>query len=386
MNAREPSPAVEILEGFAGPGGFSEAAEMLGLGETLGVEINADACATATAAGHPRLQGDIRALNPHELGHVRGWISGPPCPSYSDAGLRSGRGDYALVLRGSTLLGDSLNAYIGTPAEDAYTDTYAAVADERSALVLETLKFALRLPNLEWLVAEQVPAVERIWWDFAAELATVGWQSCAVVALRADDFGLPTRRHRVILIAARDRELDLTSLPFRAGLAMGRFAEPWTLQPNLVTPFPRTTMAAALGLPPGVRYNTRGDRKTSGGNEFPADRPAPGLTYTARTWYRVDLGSEAGRLEAWQSGLMQGFPADYSWQGARTRQFQQIADSIPTVLGAAALGVATGRPWVDAAWGRLAELYGVTRDGRERVCDGARAAATGQGDLFEAVA
>lgn len=372
-----------VLEGFAGPGGFSEAARMLRLGDTVGIEINADACATAAAAGHPRVQSDIRALNPDDHTAVRGGAFGPPCPTYSDAGLQSGRSDYALVLAGSSMLGDSINAVIGSPQEDAYTATYEQVEDERSGLVLEALRFALRLPAVKWLVFEQVPAVERIWWDFAAELACAGWESCTVLALRADDFGAPTRRTRVFLLAARDHAPSLVGLPFRGGWRTGRFIEPHTIAPNLLTPFPLTTMAAALGWPAGVRVNTRGERKTPGGNEFSADAPAPSLTGKARSWYRTDLGKPDGYLEACQAGLLQGFPADYPWAGSRSSRFQQAADSVPPLMGAAVLGVAAGVPWQGAVWERLHSLYGHTAGDtdRLRVCATGRTP-TGQLDLF----
>lgn len=355
-----------VLGGFAGPGGFDEAARMVGLPPGVGVEWNADACATATAAGHTRIHADIRSVDPDSYPYVEGALFGPPCPTYSASGKRSGRSDYDLVLAGSTLLGDGL--FTDSPTYDAYMATYRQVQDERSALVLEALRFALRLPNLEWLVFEQVPAVEQIWWDFAAELAIATWESCDVVTLRADDFGLPTRRPRVFLVAARSHTPDFTGMPVRGRWRTGRHIEPETVAPHMLTPFPVTSMADALGWPPGVQVNTRGERTTPGGNLFSADAPAPGLTYTARSWYRTDLSKPAGELEAWQAGLMQGFPADYPWQGSRTSRFQRVADSVPPLMAAAVLGAASGRPWVDALWERLTSLYGCQRTDDLRFC------------------
>lgn len=371
-----------ILGGFAGPGGFDEAARMLGLPTGLGVEWNTDACATAEAAGHPRLQADVRTLDPDTYAGVRGALFGPPCPTYSTSGKRSGRSDYDLVLTGSTLLGDGIDSR--DPTYDAYTTTYQEVQDERSALVLEALRFALRLPHLEWLVFEQVPAVERIWWDFAAELAIAAWESCDVVTLRADDFGLPTRRTRVFLVAGREHTPDFAGMPIRAWWRTGRNEEPWTPAPRMLTPFPVTSMADALAWPAGVQVNTRGARSTPGGNLFSADGPAPGLTYTARSWFRTDLGKPAGELEAWQAGLLQGFPCDYPWCGSRTSRFQRAADSVPPPMAAAVVGAASGRPWLDAVWDRLSGLYGCERTDQVRFCATGRER-PGQADLLEAV-
>src|SRR4051794_12441962 len=92
--------AVTTLEGFAGPGGLSEAAVMLGITGLLGIELNPDACATAVAAGHQRIQADIRTLDPNDFPDVTGWISAPPCPTYCASGKRSGLVDYQPVLGG----------------------------------------------------------------------------------------------------------------------------------------------------------------------------------------------------------------------------------------------------------------------------------------------
>ncbi|OLT24387.1 hypothetical protein BJF79_13675 [Actinomadura sp. CNU-125] len=343
-------PRPRVLEGFAGAGGLSEGARMLNLGPTLGYEIHPNACATATAAGHARVRADIRTLAPAGLEGLEGWVSGPPCPTYSASGKRTGRSDLDIVIGGAQTLFAQTSA-------DAHTATYRQVADERSALVLETLRFALGIEGLQWIVAEQVPAVERIWWEFAASLATAYWESCDVITLRADDFGLPTRRTRRFLVAAREYTPDFSGLPIRSWWWTGRNREPEVLLPQLWTPFPRVSMAAALGWPAGVRVNTRGARKTAGGNEFSADGPAPGLTYTARSWWRTDLGSVDGRLEPWQAGVLQGFPPDYPWQGSRTSQFQQAADAVPPLMAAAVLGAATGRPWQGAVWERLDQLH-----------------------------
>ncbi|MGW2310773.1 DNA cytosine methyltransferase [Actinomadura luteofluorescens] len=368
-----------VLEGFAGAGGLSEGLRMLDLGPALGWEVNGDACATARAAGHPRTRADVRTLDPDAFADAEGWVSGPPCPTYADSGKRTGRADYATVLDAVERLADS------TEPRRTLDEVAAAVTDPRTALVLETLELALSLPGLRWLVAEQVPSVRRIWQEFAAELAAMHrWDTCTVLTLRADDFGAATRRTRVFLIATRGHTPELDALPYRARWDCDRFgAAPADRPPNPITPFPATTMAAALGWPPGRRINTRGSRTTAGGNEFSADGPAVSLTGNgARTWYRTDLGSVAGRLSDSHAGLLQTFPADYPWHGSRSSRFQRIADAVPPVMAAAVLGAATGRPWHDAVWNRLTEIYGTARPdvSHARLCTDRPA--TPQLDLF----
>jgi DNA (cytosine-5)-methyltransferase 1 len=347
---------VRVLEGFAGPGGLSESLRMLGITGALGIEKNADACATAEAAGHRRVQADIRSLDPEDFLNAHTWASGPPCPTYSDSGKRSGLTDYRIVLDGIARLADT-NA--GTTRHGHWRDTYQRVSDERTALVLETLRFAFRLPNVRVVVAEQVPAVHDIWAEICAELAaTMDWASCNVIRVRFSDFGAATRRERVILIACRDHMPDFAGLPLRGWWSCGRFDAPRINVPGLVAPVAAVSMAGALGWPAGVWVNTRGERKTPGGNLFRADGPAPSLTGNgARSWYRTDLGKEEGKLTPSQAGRLQGFPADYPWQGSRSSQFQRIADSVSPLVGAAVLGAAMGLPWRDAVQERIERIY-----------------------------
>jgi DNA (cytosine-5)-methyltransferase 1 len=196
-----------------------------------------------------------------------------------------------------------------------------------------------------------------------AELAAFHrFESVEVVTIRCDDLGVANQRPRVFLLAARDYTLDLSGLPTRARWSAGRFGPPPVeLGPNLSVPLPAAPgMAEVLGWPKGLTVNTRGDRKTPGGNLFSADGVAPSLTQSARTWYRTDLGPNEGRLTAAQAGLMQGFRRDYPWHagGSRTSRFQRIADTVSPVVGAAVVGAALGLPWLDTVQGQLEQLYG----------------------------
>jgi DNA (cytosine-5)-methyltransferase 1 len=313
--------------------------------------------ATALAAGHKRLQVDIRDLDPDDFPDVEAWLSAPPCPTYCASGKRSGLKDYRTVLDGAVQLGDS---QAGLGERDAYAAAYGRVSDRRTALVLETLRFAFRLPNVRWIVAEQVPAVQGIWEEIGAELAAAhDFESCNVVTLGADDFGAATRRTRVFLIATREHTPDLASLPTRGRWSCGRYESPRWHEANASTPFPKTSMAQALDWPTGIRINTRGDRRTSGGNEFSADGPAHSMTGNGlRGWYRTDLGKPDGLITPAQAGILQGFPADYPWQGSRSSRFQRIADTVSPMVGAAAIGTAAGIPWQDAVRRRIQDLYG----------------------------
>lgn len=334
---------------FAGPGGWDEGARILGVDvPMLGVDIDPDACQTGRAAGFPRECGDVTAYDPAGFGHVTGLVISSPCQTFTIGGTRSGLGlDYQRVLDVLTHHGASvatwdedLNDYVPgcdcTPGEiEAET---ASIADVRTRLAAQSLRWALHLPNLEWLAMEQVPAAEYMFEDVAAELSAAGWESVDVVVLDAADYGVATRRRRVYLVGRRYTPLAETVYPG--------------------VPFVRTSVAEALGWESGHRINTRGERRTSGGNVFSADQTGWCLTQSARTWERV---ADRLRFTAAEAGTLNSFPAHFPWRGSRTSQFQQIADCVAPVMAAVVLGTALGIDWRGPVRAHLDALYGGRR-------------------------
>lgn len=341
-----------ILDLFAGPAGSDMGARILGIEGIHGYDIDADACATATAAGFDRTRANVTDLDPDSMRGVTGAVITPPCPTWSASGKRTGLADLPHILKAIERLGDSQT---GMGPDDAWADVYGKVRDVRSALVVEATRFALRLPHLQWVVCEQVPNVTPIWQEMCAELAAAhDFMACFVLTVRAEDLGLASRRTRTFVIATRDRVPVLAGLPFRQGWACGKHVAPVNLVPQSGAAFPRTTMAAALGWTAGERINTRGERKTSGGNEFGADGPSWCLTEKARSWRRV---SDRAQLTASQAGLLTGFPADYPWQGSRSKQFLQAADVVAPPVAAAVLGSVLGIEWEQPVRDYLAGIY-----------------------------
>lgn len=415
-----------VLDLFAGPGGWSEGIRQhLGMAD-IGVEWDRAACLTRAAAGHLTVQADVAALPVTPMaGKVRGLIGSPPCTLFSSAGKGTGR----LVL---DVLGDGIvRLFRGEdPRQEVRDRIYQAalVEQERAnakrkpekrwsddkvqaaaradafcaALVLEPARYlhALISGGLEWVTLEQVPAVLPLWKVYAHCLRELGW-SVWTGLLNAADYGVPQTRERAILAASRMRTVTAPE-PTHA-----KVAEPDSFfGPGRAK---RVSMAEALRLENGGIVNTRGDRQTPGGNEFPADQPSWALTEKTRSWTLhtnrnqqpdgsrqiVDpfagagpaftsksggqwvlrnnsnanacvrgLDEPAGTLffghrcneVAWTDGeekrlitlteaaVLQSFPADYPWQGTRTKKFEQIGNAVPPLLAAHVVSAATGIP------------------------------------------
>ncbi|MGO1852761.1 MAG: hypothetical protein ACTH0V_05060 [Microbacteriaceae bacterium] len=219
----------DALNLFAGPGGWDEGAADLRM---LGLDSSADACATARAAGHERLERDIALLNPASFAGARGLVASPPCPSFSASGRGTGRRDIQAVLDVWTGIG------WGVPAAEALA-SMAAVADPRTRLLAIAGAWALALDSLEWAAFEQVPAIEVEfgWEDLAAELLGAGWEAADVFRVRAHEHGAPSRRDRRFLIASRHRPVAWGAPPQNEPVSM---AEALGWAPGAHDPHPRT--------------------------------------------------------------------------------------------------------------------------------------------------
>lgn len=212
-----------VLGGFEGPGGWSTGLRMAGwTGDDLGVEIDPAACATATAAGHRRIQGDVSRF-PAELfaGLVDGVTMSPPCTTFSNAGHGAGRKLIELLatamtrtIRGENVVARTRReaAKILRPVAWQNKKLLKATRAERSAwirrqavtsvLVVEPARW-VRDIRPRWVALEQVPSVLPLWRHLAALLPELGYRAWAG-KLDAECYGVPQTRDRAILTARRD--------------------------------------------------------------------------------------------------------------------------------------------------------------------------------------
>ncbi|MFC9352831.1 hypothetical protein [Arthrobacter sp. NPDC057013] len=78
----------DILDLFAGPGGWDRGAELAGINprRIIGVELDATAVQTARAAGYTRLHGNVLELDPADFPSVKGSDRQRPVPNFLSLG------------------------------------------------------------------------------------------------------------------------------------------------------------------------------------------------------------------------------------------------------------------------------------------------------------
>ncbi len=221
-----------VIDGCAGPGGLDLGAHALGY-DPIGIEKDADACATRAAAGLRTVRADVTQVATAPLaGRLDGLLFSPPCQAWSSAGQRKGEADKPLVWQALADL-------------DRGTDSRGELArqatDPRSLLVVEPLRFALDC-RPRWMVWEQVLPCLEIWETCAYYLRRAGYETWAGI-LNAADYGVPQTRRRAFLLARFDGPVHRPA-PTHTGEAPSGQFDMFGQPP----PAPWVSMADALGL------------------------------------------------------------------------------------------------------------------------------------------
>ncbi len=270
-----------MIDLFAGPGGLDEGLRLAGHpGRILGIDYDADACATGRAAGHERECADLTdyPFERHAGTGVVGVVASPTCRPFSTTGSQGG------------------------------------LADPRGRLTLLPCRWVLAL-RPRFVLFEQVPSVLPIWREAATHLERVGYRTWTGVVW-ASAYGVAQDRRRAVLMARLDDGPVLAPAATSAGPSMTD-ALGWT------------------GATLVSNYGTGGDPKKRGRRTM--DRAA--FTMTGKCgrnrWEWPDGTSR--NMTVPEAAVLQGFRADYPWQGGSTSQQQQVGDAVPPPLAAALL-------------------------------------------------
>lgn len=373
---------MKIVDLFAGPGGWDLAARSLNL-DPVGIEYDADACATRAAAGLLTVRADLAHYPPPPV-ELDGLIASPPCQAFSAAGKREAV-DHV----------EHLASAIGRGAWDDRPPT----DDPNVWLVLEVGRW-IETARPRWVALEQVPAVLPLWETLARRLRHHHGYGTWTGVLNAADYGVPQTRRRAILLAHLDRQPNPPEPTHAKDPTPSLFGEalPWV------------TMAEALGIPVDGEINTGRDWKAGGtrddaqrisadspassidgkgrwhlhiaggdgyrtlrhldqpaatlafGQNLPKwvrDRPATTIAGDPRVWppghkinaddiarlgeaeakarYGDRAGTEAVRVPIEAALALQTFPESHPLVGSLTSQFRQVGNAVPPLLAEAIL-------------------------------------------------
>ncbi len=338
-----------IVDTFAGPGGWDEGLALLGRSDVVGLEWDAAACKTAKAAGHARIRCDVATYPTDPFIGIEGLIASPPCQAWSMAGKRKGELDRA----NCHTLADRMAG--GDDSID-----WTAWEDDKSPLVCQPVRWVRDL-RPEWVALEEVPAVASLWEHFARIFRGWGY-SVWTGDLCAADYGVPQTRTRRILMASRTMtvqppEPTHDEHPQGGADLFGGQLDGWvSMATSLGIPEPvelrMTTMANSARRTGGQPAPTIAFGHDSASAQWIFERPATTVVGSfcpdviSAPGYRTQVSrqnAEGGvRVTVAEGGVLQSFPADYPWQGSRTKQYQQVGNAIPPVLAMhilAALGV-----------------------------------------------
>lgn len=193
-----------------------------------------------------------------------------------------------------------------------------------------------------------------------AEFENLGYGT-SFALVNAADLGVPQRRVRLIMLAARVGQVPAFPLPTHAserqlGMSRDSGLKPWVALGEFLRAHgrprkseivrPSSPLASELkGVPQGSGLKSMGRAEPTrpGGHwgyrqgTFVADLALPARTVTASStqdWIRGRNGS-LRRITLSEAAGLQGFPSDWMFEGSRSSQFRQIGNAVAVDVAAA---------------------------------------------------
>lgn len=190
---------------FSGPGGVTQGLKQAGITNTVGVEYETNAVATARAAGHAVIHGDVTEQSPTDVANMLAphthtlMQSSAPCQGLSMAGKGVGRQDLENLLVALQHLGTQSPDV--AQVEQQLEELRITCSDERSPLTLEVMRWIAELTPAA-VMLEQVPTALPIWQAMGDVLTAWGYSVWAG-NVQAEQYGVPQTRKRAFLTALR---------------------------------------------------------------------------------------------------------------------------------------------------------------------------------------
>ena len=298
---------INVLDLFCGAGGLSCGFEKAGFNILLGIDSDEHSLKTFKK-NHPQseiISGDISKVTPKEIlvkinnKPIDIIIGGPPCQGFSMAGNRN-------------------------------------PLDPRNNLILNYLQLVINLKPKVFVI-ENVPGLlsmknedgKKII-DIVKELSQKSGYFIKEYLLKAEEFGVPQKRRRIILVGSKDKNLSLIFkkskiIPVKKVLLdKNQVPKSFFYSPKSIAGFKKKEIVnKKLGR--GFGWQILDPEKPS---------------YTIRARYYKD-GSEAlvrysedeiRMLTPPECAAIQSFPKNYKFEGSKMQIYKQIGNAVPPKL------------------------------------------------------
>lgn len=343
---------IPTIDLFAGAGGLSLGVAAAGADVRLMVEVDPLACETLSKNpehhGGKVVEADVTTLTGHDLRRLAGLsrrdplmiVGGPPCQPFSKAAYWTDPGEEASFRRAR-----ARGQQVARP-----TRPIKARRDPRRLLVYDFWRL-VEEAKADAFLFENVPSIlhprnERLLKRLVAAAESAHFKTL-LLSLNAVDFGVPQRRHRVVLLGLRKAAPEAPRATHAhahlvSGTALAPFADEAFFEPEEVV---KGRWAEHLKtIPPGWNYKA---------HTAWAGHPNPTFETETRFWsflLKLDPARSSWTIAAnpgpwvgpfhWDSrrlrtvelAALQAFPAGYHFAGTRRERVRQIGNAVPPLL------------------------------------------------------
>lgn len=368
----------EIWSFFTGAAGLDLGLEATGLAPTLGLEIDADCCATLRT-NRPSVDTweiDISKVDAGMLSDRRKlendvflMVGGPPCQSFSSGGKRAALSDPRgnLIYTYLALVGQVRPQYF--VLENVANLVTAAVrhrpiADRPGkAWNLSSYKNDRTKGDRTVRPMEEDELSGSAIRQVFSEVQALGY-AVNFAVLDAADYGAPQHRHRFVMIGSRNG--TPVAIPDVTHGPLSQSGQPWkTLRDAIYdlrdTPGPHSVYGPDMAkyfsmVPPGGTWRSlpcdiqeealgpasfaAGGGKTGFFRRLSWETPSPTITGRSnRKATAVCHPDHVRPISVKESARLQGFPDDWTFEGSMSSQYMQVGNAVPISLGVA-IGIA----------------------------------------------